>query len=203
MSIDYGEKELLTSPHRYKYLQKPLEETSLPSLLQYINRWSDAEREKFAVATGVMLAQGLASGTALVSLTKDHLVKNGAAHTWSLVCCSSLTSAIFCGGHVDVSIAVLTIIFRAYLAEQSVDHLATMLRKGGIKDLTAFFPPNKRSDKALDDHFRAAGLPQVADWWTKRQYAALKEGISTTIKDMLSNDDAHDDVSCSVCYGYR
>ena len=43
-----------------------------------------------------------------------------------------------------MSIAVLTIIFRAYLAEQSVDHLATMLRKGGIKDLTAFFPPNKR-----------------------------------------------------------
>ena len=72
---------------RYKYLQKPLESSSLPSLLQYINRWSDAEREKFAVATGVMLAQGLASGTALVSLTKDHLVKNGAAHTWSLVCC--------------------------------------------------------------------------------------------------------------------
>ena len=75
-----------------------------------------------------------------------------------------------------------------------MDHLAAALRKGGVRDLLAFFPPNKRTDKALDDHFRAAGLPQVAEWWTKRQYAASKEGISTTIKEMLGNEDAHDDV---------
>ena len=67
----------LTKYARYKYLQKPLEEVSLSSLLQYINRWTDVQREKFGVATGLMMAQGLATGVCLLALTKDHLVKNG------------------------------------------------------------------------------------------------------------------------------
>ena len=62
---------------RYKYLQRPLEERALPGLLQYTNRWSDVEREKFAVMTALMIAQGLAHCGCLLSLTKDHLVKNG------------------------------------------------------------------------------------------------------------------------------
>lgn len=45
--------------------------------MQYINRWPDVQREKFAVATGLILAQGLASAACLQSLTKDHLIKNG------------------------------------------------------------------------------------------------------------------------------
>lgn len=68
---------------RYKYLQRPLEEQSLPALLQYVNRWTDAQREKFAVATGIMMAQGLAQAGCILSLTKDHLVKNGASFVQS------------------------------------------------------------------------------------------------------------------------
>jgi hypothetical protein len=64
--------------YRYKYLQRPLEEQSLSGLMQYINRWTDVQREKFAVATGLMMSQGLAQAGCLLSLTKDHLVKNGA-----------------------------------------------------------------------------------------------------------------------------
>ena len=74
-----GDPAILISKIRYKYLQRPLEENSLPSLLQYIHRWTEAQREKFAVATGLMLVQGLAGGSCLLSLTKDHLVKNGAS----------------------------------------------------------------------------------------------------------------------------
>ena len=62
---------------RYKYLQRPLEDTSLPGLLQYTNRWTEVEREKFAVSTALMIAQGLAHSGCLLTLTKDHLVKNG------------------------------------------------------------------------------------------------------------------------------
>jgi len=159
---------------RYKYLQKPLEESSLPSLLQYTNRWSDIQREKFATATALIIAQGLATAGCLLSLTKDHLVKN------------------------DVAINVLTVVFRAYLADQSMDHLATTLRKGGIKDLLLYFPANRRTDKILDEHFRKAGLPQVADWWTKRQFASLKEGIVSTLKEMLNNEDSHADIVAAI-----
>lgn len=159
---------------RYKYLQKPLEESSLPTLLQYLSRWPEGQRNKFTTATGIILAQGLATAGCLQSLTKDHLVKN------------------------DVSINVLTAIFRTYLGEQSMDHLAGTLRKGGIKDLLAFFPPNKRQDKVLDEHFRAAGLAPVADWWTKKQYASLKEGIISTIKGMLAKEEPHAEIIAAI-----
>jgi hypothetical protein len=75
-----------------------------------------------------------------------------------------------------------------------MEHLSTALRKGGVKDMLAFFPQNKRQDKFVDEHFRNAGLPQVAEWWTKKQYAALKENIISGIKEALSNDDSHDEV---------
>ena len=75
-----------------------------------------------------------------------------------------------------------------------MDHVAGALKKGGIKDLLIFFPPNKRSDSVLDAHFRAAGLPQVADWWTRKQNARIKEDITKAIKEALERDDQPSDV---------
>lgn len=110
----------------------------------------------------------------------------------SLTVCSVLTRSAH---HLDVSINVVTVIFRAFLTEQSIEHLAIALRKGGVRDLLAFFPANKRQDKFVDEHFRKAGLPQVAEWWTKKQYTALKEGIIAAIKEALGNDNSHADAS--------
>lgn len=62
---------------RFKYLQKPFEEQSLPTLLQYIGRWSSEQRDKLAMTLGLLLSQGLVTAACLQSLTKDHLVKNG------------------------------------------------------------------------------------------------------------------------------
>jgi len=62
---------------RYKYLQKPLEESALPGLLQYIHRWEPAQKDKLATAIGLLMSQGLANASCLQSLAKDHLVKNG------------------------------------------------------------------------------------------------------------------------------
>lgn len=80
MSNLHAAKARVTEPAyvpRYKYLQKPLEERALPTLLQYINRWTDVQRDKVGVATALLIAQGLASASCLQSLAKDHLVKNG------------------------------------------------------------------------------------------------------------------------------
>ncbi|KZS98189.1 ARM repeat-containing protein [Sistotremastrum niveocremeum HHB9708] len=155
---------------RYKYLQKPLEETVLPSLLQYSNRWTAPQQEKFGMTVGYLMAQGLASASCLQSLTKDHLVKN------------------------DVSINSLTIVFRAFLSEQSMDALSGALKKGGIKDVLAFLPANKRDAKNFDAHFKAAGLPQVAEWYTKRQFAIVKDEMVKTLKEMCSNEDSIPDI---------
>ncbi|KAF8530523.1 hypothetical protein BU17DRAFT_35813 [Hysterangium stoloniferum] len=150
---------------RYKYLQKPLQESALPGLLQYANRWPESQKDKVAVATGLLLSQGLASGSALLSLTKDHLVKN------------------------DVSLSMATTVFRTYLADQTMDHLATTLRKGGVKDLLAFFPPQKQSGQALENHFKAEGLPQVAEWYTKKQFAVIREGLVNGLKTRCEQEE--------------
>ena len=90
---------------------------------------------------------------------------------------------------------MLTLVFRAYLTEQSMDHLSAALKKGGIKDLLSFFPVNKRETKYLEDHFRKEGLPQVADWWTKKQYAALKETIIKEISEMIEREETTEQVN--------
>ncbi|KAI0051913.1 ARM repeat-containing protein [Auriscalpium vulgare] len=159
---------------RYKYLQKPLEEGSLPTLLQYVNKWEPAHKEKFAIAVGLLISQGLANASCLQSLTRDHLVKN------------------------DISVNVLTVIFRAYLAEQSMDHLAGALKRAGIKDLLVFFPPNKRDTKVLDEYFRKEGLAQVAEWWTKKQNALIKEDVVKTVRDLLEREESADDIIAAV-----
>ncbi|KAL0955821.1 hypothetical protein HGRIS_002024 [Hohenbuehelia grisea] len=160
---------------RYKYLQKPLETSSLPTLLQYVHRWAPAQKEKLSLTIGLLMSQGLASAACLASLTKDHLIKN------------------------DVSLSVITLIFQAYLAEQSIDHLAGTLKRGGIKDLLAFFPENRRTNANLDAHFRGdANLPQIADWCAKRQYAAVKESIIRELQEMYEREDSNDDIIAAV-----
>ena len=76
-----------------------------------------------------------------------------------------------------------------------MDHLAGTLKRGGVKDLLAFFPPGKRDAKALEDHFRKEGLTQVAEWWAKKQYAVVKEGIVKDLQEMSERDEPTDQVS--------
>ncbi|KAH9935623.1 eukaryotic translation initiation factor 5C [Fomitopsis serialis] len=160
---------------RYKYLQKPLEETSLPTLLQYINRWTDVQRDKLALAIALIMAR----------LGQCELpAKFGQGpprEEWCVRCYQRRHT-----------------VFRGYLSEQSMDHLAASLKRGGIKDLLAFFPDNKRQDKVLDDHFRKAGLAQVADWWTKRQYASMKEDIIKTLHEMLEHETPYDEIVAAI-----
>lgn len=76
-----------------------------------------------------------------------------------------------------------------------MDHLSTALRKGGVKDLLLFFPINKRDNKTLDEHFRQHELPQVAEWWVKKQYAIAKETIVTLLKESIEREESHEEVS--------
>ncbi|KAG8890380.1 hypothetical protein FRB98_008955 [Tulasnella sp. 332] len=153
---------------RYKYLQKPLEETVLPALLQYVNKWPEGRRDKVAVTVGLLIAQGLASATCLLSLTKDHLVKEG------------------------MSLTVVTIIFHTIIAEQGMDFLAGHLKKGGIKDMMLFLPAPKRDLKHLEEHFKAASLPQVVEWYVKKQYAVVKENVTSHLKEMCDDNETDD-----------
>ena len=75
-----------------------------------------------------------------------------------------------------------------------MDHLATALKRGNIKDLLLFFPPNRRDAKILDDFFRKEGLPQVAEWYTKKQYALAKEQIVAELKSLSGHGESAESV---------
>ncbi|CAE6478015.1 unnamed protein product [Rhizoctonia solani] len=154
---------------RYKYLQRPLEESSLPTLMQYMHRWPAEQTDKVAIATGLMISQGLASASCLQSLTKDSAALN-----------------------------VVTSIFRVILAEQSMEHLSGLLKKGGIKDLLLFFPPSKRTADDLLTHFKNANLPQVAEWYTKKQSSALKTQLVAQLKEMCENEEPPESIIAAI-----
>lgn len=75
-----------------------------------------------------------------------------------------------------------------------MDHLAGTLKKGGIKDLLAFFSPQKQDARTLEAHFKTEGLPQIADWFTKRQFAVIKEGLVNGLKQRCEQEDSVEDV---------
>ncbi|KAH8119322.1 ARM repeat-containing protein [Phellopilus nigrolimitatus] len=154
---------------RYKYLQRPLEQSSLPGLIQYVNRWPAELRDKFAVTTGLVMSQGLSTTAPLVNFFKDHLVKD------------------------NLALDVVTLIFRAYLVDQTMEHLGSALRKGGVKDLLLFLPANKRDPKALEEHFKKAGLPQVAEWFIRKQSAAAKDSVVKTLKELCEDENRTND----------
>ena len=81
-----------------------------------------------------------------------------------------------------------------------MDHLAGTLKRGGVKDLLAFFPPNRREGKTLEEHFRKEGMPQVADWWAKKQYAVVKEGIIKELSEMREREDTTEQVCILILY---
>lgn len=149
---------------RYKYLQRPLEEQSLPGLLQYAHRWPPAQREKFGMMLGLLIGLGLSSASCLQVLTKDHLVKD------------------------YLALSLLTLVFRAYLADQQIDHLSAALKKGGVKDLLDYFPANKRNATELDAWFRKENMPGVADWYKKKHLAKVRENVVNGLKELAEKE---------------
>ena len=94
----------------------------------------------------------------------------------------------------DVSINVLTLVIRAYLHDQSMEHLSGSLKRGGVRDLLAFFPPNKREGKVLEEYFKKENLAQVAEWWSKKQYAVVKDGLIKELKGLREREESPETV---------
>lgn len=179
-------------PSRYKYLQKPLETSSLPALLQNCAKWPVAKRDKLAIATGLLISQQLASASCLTNLQKDQLTKDGEYRTLS-----SSFSRLTPYRMPDTSLNIVTVVFRTILSQDpSMEAFSGHLKKGGIKDILLFFPPTKHDIKHLENHFKAAGLPQVVDFYIKRQYAIIKDTMTKHLKEMVEAAESADSVRC-------
>ncbi|KAJ3299180.1 hypothetical protein HK104_009784 [Borealophlyctis nickersoniae] len=150
---------------RYKYLQRMLEET-LAHLLQYVNKFGD-DTAKLARAVGMLAGMQLVSVAVLTNVIKEHLVKEGA------------------------SLRFVTGVFKSYLEDHSIDHLAALLKKSGVDNkLLDFFPPNKRQEEYLARHFEAEGLKPLVDYYKKRQQFAVKDQVKATLHDLFAEGTA-------------
>ncbi|CAG8468816.1 1482_t:CDS:2 [Paraglomus brasilianum] len=149
---------------RYRYLQHIFEDT-LRNLLQYINKWSTEEINKLATAIGLLTSGGLANVNVLTVLFKEHLVKEG------------------------LSLQFVTSVFKAYLNEQSIDHLGSSLERAGIhKKLMEFFPPNKRDEEYFARYFEAEDMKQLVEYHNKKQKAAMKDQTIEHVKELLDGE---------------
>lgn len=150
---------------RYKFLQKPLEETTLTGMLQYINRFTKEQNEKLATTTALLLQTNLLGANVLQVLQKDHLVKD------------------------DLAITFVDNVFKAYLSEAPIETLGSVLRKGGIRDPLLFFPTQKRAQPGIvTNHFKSVGLGSVADYWQKRAARDAREGVIIRLSEMQSDE---------------
>ena len=75
-----------------------------------------------------------------------------------------------------------------------MDHLSSSLKRGGVKDLIDFFPPNRRNITNLDAYFKEKGLPVVAEWYARRLFAAVKEVVVNGLKDLSEKEEGVDAV---------
>jgi len=70
-----------------------------------------------------------------------------------------------------------------------MEHLSSSLKRGGVKNLIDFFPPNKRTVSNLDTYFREKGLPVVAEWYARKLFAAVKEVVVNGLKDLSEKEE--------------
>ncbi|PWN43388.1 ARM repeat-containing protein [Ceraceosorus guamensis] len=151
---------------RYKFLQKPLDEHSIKYLLQYIGRFDAGQRERLATATAFLIQMSLVSASCLLVLQKDNLTKD------------------------EVALNFIINVFKAYLAEGSIDTLSTSLRKGRVTDVLPFFPQTKRSQaNIVTSTFSSAGLTGVANFYAKLAARDAREAVIRRLHELRENLD--------------
>lgn len=155
---------------RYKYLQKPLEENFLPDLLGYLPKWEPKDRTKLAEATALLIIDLQCGPKCLASLTKDHVVKD------------------------NVALNFLTDFIKIYLSKQSMDSLASTIRRSGLKDILGVFPQPVRDSKHLEAHFKKENLPGINEWYGKVMLSEIKEETIGSIHRMISEEETNENV---------
>lgn len=155
---------------RYKFLQLTLEESLKNNILPHIKAWNKDQSHKVATAVGFWTSSGLVNINVLTALTKENLVKDGHA------------------------LDFVTGVFKTYSLDHDIEHLGVALKRGGIKDIMDFFPPNKATETNFREHFKAQGLPQIVDYRVKKQMNSYREETREKLTEMVEAGDKSADI---------
>jgi hypothetical protein len=200
---------------RYKYLQKDFEETSLPTILQHVNKYDAGFSNGAAggASTPVTKAATLpipdsiateasappsrsGTPTAGISVVSRPNQDKLAMATACFVTQGLVTPAILQAIRRDhlvkdgSAIAFLTVYLKAFLANDTLDLLTASLRKGGVSDLLEFFPANRRTFPELAAHFKAAKLDVVLDAYQKQRGGEIARETLSHLKEMVTGTES-------------
>uniref|UniRef100_A0A3B5MDY2 Basic leucine zipper and W2 domains 1a n=1 Tax=Xiphophorus couchianus TaxID=32473 RepID=A0A3B5MDY2_9TELE len=158
---------------RYKYLEKGFEE-EIKKLLLFLKGFTESERNKLAMLTGILLANGSISASILSSLYNENLVKEGEAATTS-------------------SFAVK--LFKSWINEKDINSVAGSLRKVGMDNrLMELFPANKRSCEHFSKYFTDAGLKELSDFARNQQSIGARKELQKELQEMMSRGDPQKEI---------
>ncbi|XP_064595232.1 eIF5-mimic protein 2-like isoform X2 [Liolophura sinensis] len=149
---------------RYKYLERAFED-ELSKILLFLKGFTEEERRKLAIITGIIMANGLASAKVLNPIFEEHLVKEG------------------------LSLEFATLMFKTWLAEKDVNSLYGYLKKSQLEGrLLELFPLNKRNQENFAAYFREQGLGPIADVQRVTQTSEVKKELQKQLSDMVHED---------------
>uniref|UniRef100_A0A672YZH4 Basic leucine zipper and W2 domain-containing protein 1-A-like n=1 Tax=Sphaeramia orbicularis TaxID=375764 RepID=A0A672YZH4_9TELE len=150
---------------RYKYLEKGFEE-EIKKLLLFLKGFTESERNKLAMLTGILLANGSISSSILGSLFNENLVKEG------------------------VSACFAVKLFKSWLSEKDINSVAASLRKVGMDNrLMELFPANKRSCEHFSKYFTDAGLKEISDFARNQQSIGARKELQKELQEQMLRGD--------------
>uniref|UniRef100_A0A3Q3JYV7 W2 domain-containing protein n=1 Tax=Monopterus albus TaxID=43700 RepID=A0A3Q3JYV7_MONAL len=155
---------------RYKYLEKGFEE-EIKKLLLFLKGFTESERNKLAMLTGILLANCNLSASILSSLFNENLVKEG------------------------VSACFAVKLFKSWLSEKDINSVAASLRKVGMDNrLMELFPANKRSCEHFSKYFTDAGLKELSDFARNQQSIGARKELQKELQEQMSRGDPLKDI---------
>uniref|UniRef100_A0AAR2JGH0 Basic leucine zipper and W2 domains 1a n=1 Tax=Pygocentrus nattereri TaxID=42514 RepID=A0AAR2JGH0_PYGNA len=159
---------------RYKYLEKGFEE-EIKKLLLFLKGFTESERNKLAMLTGILLANGNISASILNSLFNENLVKEG------------------------VSAAFAVKLFKSWINEKDINSVAASLRKVGMDNrLMELFPANKRSCEHFSKYFTDAGLKELSDFARNQQSIGARKELQKELQEQMSRGETLKDIIAYV-----
>lgn len=141
-------------------------ENTVKKLLQLLEHYGEAERDKIALTCALIFAQrlGVPPENVFVVLLNDVLVQKG------------------------TSLAFLTAFCRGWLKDSSLEELVGVLRRGKLEDrLLECFPQQRRSADVLAAHFEAAGLGELVAHTRKRFADARAKELRDALTQLIAD----------------
>ncbi|XP_022083946.1 basic leucine zipper and W2 domain-containing protein 2-like [Acanthaster planci] len=150
---------------RYRYLGKKLEDDEMKKILSFLKTFSQSERNKLAIFTGLFLCTGDNPAKCLESLYTETLVKEG------------------------ISLEFFKVMFHTWLGEKDMSSIANVLRKASMdRRLLEVIPSTKRSEEYFEKCFNEAGLDQLVTFQRNMLHDDNKNSFMTELKELMEKE---------------